>query len=130
MGNGRPGIAGNSYATFWKGRPSELTKLEHLPVVPIDCFKQSVSIETLFIYNQPFDPTQPLLPLVQPAYGLVDAWISWLSGNAKWRFGVSGKNLTDEEYLTNGYNLPVLGSITGSYGAPRTFVATLEFRFF
>jgi iron complex outermembrane receptor protein len=80
--------------------------------------------------TQPFDPTQPLLPLVQPAYGLVDAWISWLSGNAKWRFGVSGKNLTDEEYLTNGYNLPVLGSITGSYGAPRTFVATLEFRFF
>jgi iron complex outermembrane receptor protein len=80
--------------------------------------------------TQPFDATQPLLPLVQPAFGLVDAWISWLSGNGKWRFGVSGKNLTDEEYLTNGYNLPVLGSVTGSYGMPRTFVATLEFRFF
>ncbi len=79
--------------------------------------------------TQPFNPTQPLLPLVQPSYGLLDAWIAWLSGNSKWRFGVSGKNLTDEEYLTNGYNLPVLGSVTGSYGMPRTFVATLEFRF-
>ena len=50
---------------------------------------------------------------MQPAYGLVDAWISWLSGNAKWRFGVSGKNLTDEEYLTNGYNLPVAWDPSG-----------------
>ena len=79
---------------------------------------------------QPFDPTQPLEPLVQPAFGLVDAWIAWLSKNAKWRFGISGKNLTDEEYLTNGYNLPVLGVVQGSYGMPRTFIATLEFRFF
>ncbi len=79
---------------------------------------------------QPFDPTQPLEPLVQPAFGLADAWIAWLSGNAKWRFGISGKNLTDEEYLTNGYNLPVLGVVQGSYGMPRTFIATLELRFF
>ncbi len=69
-------------------------------------------------------------PIIQPAFGLVDAWISWLSGNNKWRLGISGKNLTDEEYLTNGYNIPVLGVLQGSYGAPRTFVATLEYRFF
>ena len=69
-------------------------------------------------------------PIIQEAFGLVDAWISWLSGNNKWRFGISGKNLTDEEYLTNGYNIPALGIYQGSYGMPRTFVATLEFRFF
>jgi iron complex outermembrane receptor protein len=69
-------------------------------------------------------------PIIQPAYGLADAWIAWLSGNAKWRFGVSGKNLLDEEYLTNGYNIPVLGILQGSYGMPRTFIATLEYRFF
>ncbi len=69
-------------------------------------------------------------PIVQPAFGLADAWISWLSGNAKWRFGISGKNLLDEEYLTNGYNIPALGILQGSYGMPRTFIATLEFRFF
>jgi len=61
---------------------------------------------------------------------LADAWISWLSRNAKWRFGISGKNLLDEEYLTNGYNIPSLGILQGSYGMPRTFVATLEWRFF
>jgi iron complex outermembrane receptor protein len=69
-------------------------------------------------------------PIIQPAFGLLDAWIAWLSSDAKWRFGISGKNLTDEEYLTNGYNIPVLGIFQGSYGMPRTFVATLEYRFF
>jgi len=69
-------------------------------------------------------------PITQPAFGLADAWISWLSRNAKWRFGISGKNLLDEEYLTNGYNIPSLGILQGSYGMPRTFIATLEFRFF
>ncbi len=58
----------------------------------------------------------------------MDAWIAWLSRNGKWRFGISGKNLTDEEYLTNGYNIPVLGVVQGSYGTPRTFIATVEFR--
>ena len=78
------------------------------------------------------DPTRttPLLPLVQESFGLVDAWVAWLSPNARWRFALSGKNLTDEEYLTNGYNLPALGSIQGSYGAPRTILGTIEFRFF
>jgi iron complex outermembrane receptor protein len=78
----------------------------------------------------PRNPTQPLEPIMQPAYGLVDAWLAWLSGNAKWRIGISGKNLTDKEYLISGYNLPVLGAIQGSYGAPRTIVGTVEFRFF
>ncbi len=80
----------------------------------------------------PRDPTgqTPLLPLVQDAFGLVDANLSWLSPNAKWRIGIVGKNLTDEEYLTNGYNLPVLGVIQGSYGAPLTVIGTVEFRFF
>jgi iron complex outermembrane receptor protein len=79
----------------------------------------------------PRDPTgeTPLEPLIQDDYGTLDAWVSWLSGNAKWRVGISGKNLTDEEFLTNGYNLPSLGVVTGSYGAPLTVVGTLEFRF-
>ena len=80
------------------------------------------------------DPRDPsgeteLLPLTQGAFGLVDAWIQYMTANGKWRFGISGKNLTDEEYMTNGYNIPVLGVIQGSFGAPRTFVATAEYRF-
>jgi len=77
----------------------------------------------------PGQPTVALQPIVQPSFELYDAWISWLSPDAKWRFGITGKNLTDEEYLTNGYNLPVLGVVTGSYGPPRTVLATVEYRF-
>jgi iron complex outermembrane receptor protein len=73
---------------------------------------------------------QPVRPIVQDAYMLYDAWVSWLSPDAKWRFGVNVKNLSDEAYLTNGYNIPALGILTGSYGAPRTVLATLEYRFF
>lgn len=73
---------------------------------------------------------QPVRPIRQDAYTLYDAWVSWLSPDAKWRFGVNAKNLTDEEYLTNGYNIPALGVLTGSYGAPRTVLATIEYRFF
>jgi iron complex outermembrane recepter protein len=78
----------------------------------------------------PFNPTQPLQPIVQESFGLVDAWVAWLSPDSKWRIGLSAKNLTDEEYLTNGYNLPAFGILQGSYGAPRTIIGTIEFRFF
>ena len=77
----------------------------------------------------PGRPGVALRPITQPAYELYDAWISWLSGKADWRFGIAAKNLTDEEYLTNGYNIPALGILQGSYGPPRTVVATLEYRF-
>jgi iron complex outermembrane receptor protein len=73
---------------------------------------------------------QPVQPIRQGSYTLYDAWVSWLSPNAKWRFGLNAKNLTDEAYLTNGYNIPALGVLTGSYGAPRTALATIEYRFF
>jgi iron complex outermembrane receptor protein len=71
----------------------------------------------------------PLLPITQPSYDTVDAWLSWLSPDAHWRLGVNGKNLSDEEYLTNGYNIPSLGILQGSYGAPRTVTATIEYKF-
>ncbi len=77
----------------------------------------------------PFNPTLPLLPIVQPSYSTVDAYLGWLSPDAHWRVGVSGRNLTDEEFLTNGYNIPVFGILQGSYGAPRTWVGTIEYRF-
>jgi iron complex outermembrane recepter protein len=77
----------------------------------------------------PGRPGVPLLPISQDAYMLYDAWVSWLSPAATWRVGLNAKNLADEEYLTNGYNIPALGIYTGSYGAPRTLLATLEYRF-
>jgi len=78
----------------------------------------------------PGRPGQPLLPITQKAYIIYDAWVSWLSPDAKWRLGINGKNLTNKGYLTNGYNIPSLGILTGSYGAPRTVLGTIEYRFF
>lgn len=77
----------------------------------------------------PRNPSQPLLPLIQPSFDLLNAWISWLSGDGAWQLTVNGKNLTDEEYLTNGYNIPVLGTVQGSVGNPRTVTATLAYKF-
>ncbi len=78
----------------------------------------------------PRNPTIQLQPIVQPSYETYDAWIAWLSPNAKWRYAINGRNLSNEKYLTNGYNIPVLGLLQGSYGDPRTVTATVEYRFF
>jgi iron complex outermembrane recepter protein len=78
----------------------------------------------------PRNPTRPLRPLMQDSYTTVDASANWISGDGKWGLKVNGYNLTDEEYLTNGYNIPVLGVVTGSYGPPRTVTAGVEYRFF
>ncbi|HEV7667396.1 MAG TPA: TonB-dependent receptor [Thermoanaerobaculia bacterium] len=78
----------------------------------------------------PGRPGQPLLPIVQPSFSLWDASIGWLSPNAKWRFGINGKNLADKGYVTNGYNIPALGILVGSYGQPRTVLATIDYKLF
>lgn len=80
----------------------------------------------------PRDPTgrTPLEPIVQEAYTTMDASLNWFSGDGRWGFKVNGYNLTDEEYLTNGYNIPVLGIVTGSSGAPATVTAGIEYRVF
>ena len=77
----------------------------------------------------PGRPGTPLLPITQKAYGLWDAYISWLAPGAHWRVAVNGKNLADKAHLTNGYNIPSLGILQGSQGNPRTLTATIEFKF-
>ncbi|NNC74939.1 MAG: TonB-dependent receptor, partial [Acidimicrobiia bacterium] len=69
-------------------------------------------------------------PIVQPSFDLINAWVSWLSADGTWRFTINGRNLTDEEYLTNGYNIPALGVLTGSFGDPKSVTASIGYRFF
>ena len=69
-------------------------------------------------------------PISQDSYTLYDAWLGWLSPGASWRFALTGRNLTDEKYRTNGYNIPALGVRTGAYGDPRVVTLTVEYRFF
>lgn len=69
-------------------------------------------------------------PIVQSSFGLLNAWIGWLSDDGKWRFTINGKNLNDQAYLTNGYNIPALGVLTGSYGDPMRVTASIGYKFF
>ncbi|KGM55665.1 TonB-dependent receptor [Lysobacter daejeonensis GH1-9] len=68
-------------------------------------------------------------PITQDGYGLLNAGVTWRLNNA-WSFSLNGSNLTDEEYLTTGYNLNrALGVYTGFYGAPRQYSLTARYEF-
>ena len=74
-------------------------------------------------------PTTDLSPAIrQGAYSLLNAGVIWNTDGA-WSFAVQGNNLTDESYRTTGYNIPVLGVLTGFYGAPRTYSISARYRF-
>ncbi len=66
------------------------------------------------------------------AYTLYNASASWTSANDRFRLGLHGRNLSDEEYRVGGYFFPgaLFGnSIVGFYGPPQTVTASLEVRF-
>ncbi|MEW5686110.1 MAG: TonB-dependent receptor [Pseudomonadota bacterium] len=73
--------------------------------------------------------------LDQDSYWLLDASLVWTSADERYRVGVHGKNLGDEEYRVGGYNFPqsagVLfgNSVSGFYGPPRTVTVSLEAKF-
>ena len=68
-------------------------------------------------------------PLVQDSFTLWNASVGYLFGDGKYSLMLHGKNLTDEKYITNGYNIPVVGIKTGSTGAPRTVLLTFGANF-
>ena len=70
--------------------------------------------------------------LDQGAYTLVDINATWTSSSGNWSVGLAGRNLTNEEYRVGGYNFPGAAfdnSIVGFYGPPRTWTATLTYRY-
>ena len=80
--------------------------------------------------TQQFENPIPLLD--QRAYWLLDASVSWTTEDGRWRIGLYGRNLTDERYITSGYNFPGAAtdnSVLAFYGNPRTVTATLEYRY-
>ena len=90
--------------------------------------------------SQQFEIAEPLLD--QDAYSLWDLSIVWTLPDEHWRFGIHGKNLTDEEYKVAGYDFvtvngdgtftPTLGlegTLTAFYGNPRTITAEVGYKF-
>ncbi len=70
--------------------------------------------------------------LDQGGYTLVDVNATWTAASGKWSLGLAGRNLSNETYRIGGY--PFAGaafddSITAFYGPPRTYTATLTYRF-
>ncbi|WP_018147754.1 TonB-dependent receptor [Henriciella marina] len=87
-----------------------------------------------------FEVPNPFLD--QEAYTLWDASVRWETADGRWGFSLTGKNLTDEEYIVAGYNFvtvnpngtftPTLGlegTLTGFYGDPRTVTAGIDYKF-
>ena len=74
----------------------------------------------------------PIPLLDEGAFTLYDLSLVWASDDGRWRAGIHGRNLTDEEYKVAGYNFPTLGlegTITAFYGFPRTITGTVQVSF-
>jgi iron complex outermembrane recepter protein len=85
---------------------------------------------------------EPNAFLDQDAYTLVDAKLEWETADKRWAFNLTGKNLTDKEYIVSGYNFvdvgpgptftPTLGregTLTAFFGNPRTFTLGVDFHY-
>ncbi|MBL8300933.1 MAG: TonB-dependent receptor [Rhodanobacteraceae bacterium] len=74
-------------------------------------------------------PTTDLSPAIrQDGYGLLNAGVIW-KVNPDWTLALQGSNLTNKEYRTTGYNIPVLGVLTGFYGPPRQYTLSARYDF-
>ncbi|HEY8618308.1 TonB-dependent receptor [Phenylobacterium sp.] len=92
----------------------------------------SISFIPTASYRSSFSMFEIPSILDQDSYWLVDASLVWTSANDKYRVGLHGKNLTEEEYRVGGYNFPgaLFGnSVTAYYGPPRTVMLSLEAKF-
>tara|TARA_R110002110_G_scaffold91264_2_gene237512 strand:- start:132736 stop:135099 length:2364 start_codon:yes stop_codon:yes gene_type:complete len=57
-------------------------------------------------------------------FGIWNASVNWMSADQQWEVSVWGKNLDDELYFSG--KTDVIGSVLGSYGAPRTYGVNLR----
>jgi iron complex outermembrane receptor protein len=102
---------------------------------PLTLFNQSgeISFGGSAAYRgdtQQFEVAIPLLD--QPGFWLYDAAINWTSDDGRLKFGLYGRNLSDERYITSGYNFPGAftdNSVLAFYGNPRTVTATFAVKY-
>ncbi|PQM28887.1 TonB-dependent receptor [Sphingopyxis lindanitolerans] len=80
----------------------------------------------------------PIPALDQPGYVLWDASLVWTADSGNYSIGLHGKNLTDKQYITSGYNyqnaaggstLGKEGIQTAFYGNPRQVFVTGTVKF-
>ncbi|MFL6844882.1 MAG: TonB-dependent receptor [Allosphingosinicella sp.] len=74
-----------------------------------------VDLNTTFSYRSKtfqFETPSPFLD--QPRYALWDASLVWTSNDDRWSIGLHGKNLTDKQYITSGYQFLAVDPVTGA----------------
>lgn len=81
----------------------------------------------------------PFPEVDQPAYTLYDLSLIYTPVSERWRLGLHGRNLGDEQYRTGAYTFAyspsapstlVFGdSVIGFYGPPRTVSLSLDISF-
>ncbi|MFL0798371.1 MAG: TonB-dependent receptor [Cellvibrionaceae bacterium] len=68
--------------------------------------------------------------LAQDAYSLLNASVTFRTLDDAWVVTLGGKNLTDREYITHGFDLSdSFGYELGYYGAPRTYSLSVNHTF-
>jgi iron complex outermembrane receptor protein len=63
------------------------------------------------------------------AYTLVDARVAYEAAGGKWMVALWGKNLTDEEYFTGGFDIAGLAIANAYMNVPRTYGLDFRYRF-
>ena len=96
----------------------------------IDAFGGTLATRLGMSYQDKVYPTTDLSEVIaQKDYAVYNAGVIWRSPESPWTVSLQGSNLFDKEYRTTGYNIPVLGILTGFYGAPRTVSLGLGYQF-
>ncbi len=81
-------------------------------------------------HSDRYELTQDNSPLVfTKAYTLVDARLSWEPDGDKWMVALWGKNLTNEAYMTGGFDIAGLGIADAYMNVPRTYGVDFRYRF-
>jgi iron complex outermembrane receptor protein len=69
---------------------------------------------TLSYRSKTFQFETPSPFLDQPGYALLDASFVWTSADDRFTIGLHGKNLTDKQYITSGYQFLNVNPVTGA----------------
>ena len=108
-------------------------------VYNMDAFSGNLNLNANWSYKSDITQFEIASPdLDQDSYDIVNASVVWTSPSESWLLGLHGKNLTDEDVKTAGYcfgfqncpsDLGLENNTTIFYGPPRTWSATVEYRF-
>jgi len=65
----------------------------------------------------------------EDGWTLVDAFLAYETNDGRWRIGVNGENLTDEEYVAGSFLIQGLRMAVAFLNPPRRFLASVRFSY-